>query len=175
MYIWHLCDEKLDKLPEIQYGGNTARTIIASVPADELDMPASIADYFERQQDYTAEHSGFPLPKLNGESIVNLLSYNDKRVRESANFDCGISMPLSQSFRTAYSSFEVIPDKTHSVIVPFGKGAELIARLSGNISLKEGKNVVRLTVNNSQTPAGDAGTFMAIPIKSCAAMMPYIP
>lgn len=137
VYIWHLCDEKLDKLPEIQYGGNTARTIIASVPADELDMPASIADYFERQQDYTAKHSDFPLPKLNGESIVNLLSYNDKRVRESANFDCGISMPLSQSFRTAYSNFEVIPDKTHSVIVPFGKGAELIARLSGNISLKE--------------------------------------
>lgn len=137
VYIWHLCDENLDKLSEVQYGSDSARTIIASVPADELDMPASIADYFMRQQDYIAECSNFPLPKLNNESIVNLLSGNDKRVCESANFDFDINMPLVQSFRTAYSNFEVIPDKTHSVIVPFGKGAELIARLSGNISLKE--------------------------------------
>lgn len=137
VYIWHLCDENLDKLSEVQYGSDSARTIIASVPADELDMSASIADYFMRQQDYIAECSNFPLPKLNNESIVNLLSGNDKRVCESANFDFDINMPLVQSFRTAYSNFEVIPDKTHSVIVPFGKGAELIARLSGNISLKE--------------------------------------
>ena len=31
----------------------------------------------------------------------------------------------------------------------------------GNISLKEGENVIRLTVNNAQTPAGDAGTVDA--------------
>ena len=38
----------------------------------------------------------------------------------------------------------------------------------GNISLKEGKNVVRLTVNNSQTPAGDAGTVdAAAPAVDC--------
>lgn len=31
----------------------------------------------------------------------------------------------------------------------------------GNISLKEGENVIRLIVNNAQTPAGDAGTVDA--------------
>ncbi len=156
VYIWHLCDEKLDKLSEIQYGSDSARTVIAGVPADELDTPASIDKYFVHQQNYTAEQSKFPLPKLNGESIVNLLSGNDKRVRESANFDFGISMPLQQSFHTAYSNFEVIPDKTHSVIVPFGKGVGLIARLSGNISLKEKLYILREAQQYSVSVYGDS-------------------
>lgn len=38
----------------------------------------------------------------------------------------------------------------------------------GNISLKEGENIIRLTVNNSETPAGDAGTVdAASPMVDC--------
>lgn len=38
----------------------------------------------------------------------------------------------------------------------------------GNISLKKGENVIRLTVNNNQTPAGEAGTVdAASPMVDC--------
>lgn len=38
----------------------------------------------------------------------------------------------------------------------------------GNINLTEGKNIIRLTVNNNQTPAGDAGTVdAAAPAVDC--------
>lgn len=38
----------------------------------------------------------------------------------------------------------------------------------GSISLQEGENVIRLTVNNNQTPAGDAGTVdAAAPMVDC--------
>ena len=38
----------------------------------------------------------------------------------------------------------------------------------GDISLQEGENVIRLTVNNNQTPAGDAGTVdAASPMVDC--------
>ena len=48
-----------------------------------------------------------------------------------------LSKRFYQSFRTAGTVFQVIDQKTKSVIVPYGKGKELIERLGDRHTLSE--------------------------------------
>jgi len=133
--IWHFCDEKLTYLPDIQNGGTITRAILSEAPAATLDTPAQIATYFSLEQNYTAQCKDYPLGS--GTTLYDLLADNPQSVTAARNFTSTRPLVLHQSFRTAYRAFEVIPDITTAVLVPFGAGQELIEQLNGEPSLSE--------------------------------------
>lgn len=141
VYLWNLREEKLENLPDIQTGKNISREILALHDEKNLEMPEEIALYFARENIYTEEKQYYPIgdKEYNKRTLTDLLSKNKKAMRGIDDFedDKIKKLPLKQSFHDAYKHFEVIKEKTVPVLVPFGKGAELIARLSGNHSMKE--------------------------------------
>ena len=135
VYIWSFGEEKLRFLPDIQNGGNLTRTLLQTGSGEDLDRPEEIAAYFRLEQDYTKRCQDYPLK--DGLTLYSLLAENQKSVVAAANFRTGKKLVLNQSFRTAYRAFRAIPSATAGVLVPFGKGEELIAQLGRKGSMKE--------------------------------------
>lgn len=134
VYIWELEEEKLSSLEEIQQGKDISKTIIACWEGDygALSGPQGIRRYFEKEQEYTKYYELDPIGKNTGVTLVGLLSDNPKRTTSLAK-----KPPLNQSFREAGQAFEVIPQKTKPVIVPYREGEELIAQLHGSHTMEE--------------------------------------
>lgn len=141
VYIWHLVEENLRRLPDIEQGGLITRAILAEADADELDAPAQIARYFAREQDYTVSRQNYPI--RDGLTLSDLLSSNDESARAARSFKENTKLLLRQSFRMAYSAFQVIPENTVSVLVPFGQGERLIEQLHSTVSMKEKQLLLR--------------------------------
>ena len=141
VYIWHLVEENLRRLPDIEQGGLITRAILAEADADELDAPSQIARYFAREQDYTVSRQNYPI--RDGLTLSDLLSSNDESARAARSFKENTKLLLHQSFRMAYSAFQVIPENTVSVLVPFGQGERLIEQLHSTVSMKEKQLLLR--------------------------------
>lgn len=140
VYIWKLADENLKMLPEIVIG----QTISADIMAEWkkyykdyslLSSHEGIQLYFRKEATYTKDKEQYPLENGDATTLVGLLSNNPTRMK--------YKIPLRQSFREAGETFEVIPQKTKPVIVPYGKGEELIIQLSGNHTMKEEIDMLR--------------------------------
>lgn len=126
VYIIRAQDEKLDKLPEIRIGGEvTANYILSNVAfADHLLSPKAIETYFTHF-DAQAMREVRKTPKGFDHELITLLdgSYSSKR-------------PATKSygmFKTLEQYFEAISSATKSVLVPFGKGTEIIASLNEDL------------------------------------------
>ena len=70
-------------------------------------------------------------------TLYNLLSDNRNLYGSVIGFKKNKDLPLRQSFRTAYRKFKVIAQNTKAVIVPFGEGKEIIARLQGENTMTQ--------------------------------------
>lgn len=140
VYIWDLCEERLTKLPDILYGGNITRSILNGKTPQYLNTPEAVADYFARERDYTNKCKDGP---LNDTSLAELLAQNGKYTQAAKNFRSAAPLVLHQSFRTAYRAFEVIPQATTPVLVPFGNGEALIGELCSRHSLQEEIHLLR--------------------------------
>ena len=139
MYIWELAEEKLSKLKEIQQGKDISRMMIElwDREYDALSDPEGIRLYFEKEQEYTRTEELFPT-KEQGITLVSLLSDNPKRTAALKK-----KPPLNQSFQEAGKAFEVIPQKTKPVIVPYREGEKLIAQLNGSHTMEEEIRLMR--------------------------------
>ena len=144
VYLWDFCEEELSQLPDIQNGGVLTRTILADVSTDELDMPSKIASYFSMMKIQADEYKDCPWdmrhkkPSRNGIKLYDLLAENGKCARCAGNFKGTEGLRFYQSFRTAYSAFQVIPQETKAVIVPFREeGQRLIDALSSEDDMRE--------------------------------------
>lgn len=135
VYIWHLREENLAALPDIQNGGNITRAMLEGAGGENLDSPEMIERYFVREQDYTRERQNYPYK--DGISLCDLLSENRRGAEAGRLFKSNEPLILRQSFRTAYRAFEAIPTETTAVLVPFGVGKQLIEKLCGALSLQE--------------------------------------
>jgi CRISPR-associated endonuclease/helicase Cas3 len=60
----------------------------------------------------------------NGDSLLNLLAHNPLNIGRTDNV-----LTLQQSFKTAGRLFQAIAAPPRSVLVPYGKGREIIAQL----------------------------------------------
>lgn len=136
--IWNLSEENLKKhLQDIQEGQNCSRTVLKFVDAADLDMPETIEKFFIKEQEYTKEVEMYPLKKSKG-TMVDLLSQNTAGAQAAKSFlGAGSKLVLKQAFRTAQREFEVIPDNTITILVPFGEGKDLIAKLNGQNTMQE--------------------------------------
>lgn len=140
VYIWELAEEKLSSLEEIKQGKDISRMMIERWDReyDALSDPEGIRLYFGKEQEYTKNHELYPIGKNTGLTVVGLLSDNPKR---TASFKK--KPPLNQSFQEAGEAFEVIPQKTKPVIVPYREGEELIAQLNGSHTMEEEIRLMR--------------------------------
>lgn len=127
--IYHLNEEKLGSLREIQAAQAALNVLLAEYRrdaaryGDDLASERAIEDYYaalyrqmeEGAQDYT----------IHGQTLFELLSTNSQFMSDE-----GTPYYLNQAFKTAGRWFEVFDAANESVIVPYGKGAELIEKLN---------------------------------------------
>lgn len=142
VFIWELCDENLQYLNDISNGRDITRSMLFSENPSDPDSPEQIELYFSREQDYTNEYKDYPRGK-NKPSLFSLLSDNITSQINAYSFKEDVSLVLKQSFRTAYREFEMIPQNTKTVVVPFEKGKEIIGRLESETSLPELRFLLR--------------------------------
>lgn len=162
VYLWNLGEEKLSRLPDIQKGREISMNLLKQMEShdkmknsdemeelyapdelgnlDELGNPEMIKKYFAKEEVYTREVERYPYKEWNSD-LITMLSTNRecRKFAESVRDNplSQLSKRLCQSFRTAGAAFQVIDQKTKSVIVPYGKGKELIEKLADRHGLGE--------------------------------------
>lgn len=142
VYLWNLAEEKLSRLPDIQKGKEISMNLLSNMKSlDEMGSPKMIKDFFDKEEVYTQKEKNYPYKKWNS-NLVSMLSLNREcqnavKQDQKDNPLCYLSKRFQQSFRTVGEAFQVIDQKTKSVIVPYGKGNKLIERLSNHHTLCE--------------------------------------
>ncbi len=130
-------------LPDIQAGKTHAERVFRDFARQDILQPATMERYF---QYYFYNRSGemvYPINKNDG--LLHWLS--DNCFNRGAKFSGYLKNDilrnrdlyplLMQSFKSAGRIFQVIDAPTHAVIVPYGEGAELIAKLCGEWNPQE--------------------------------------
>lgn len=152
VYIWSLAEENLRALPDIQNGATCTRNVLDKLAGTALDAPETIEQYFRYEDCYTKEQQDYPIETnaghhaYAGHRMDQLLSKN--KLCAQAYKDLMGRMPtevisLCQSFRTAGEIFQVIPDKTRAVLVPFGEGKAIITALGAVYTMREEISLLR--------------------------------
>jgi len=141
VYLVNIADETLSELPEISRGKSSTVALLNAYEQspdyfdNDLASKAAIQFYYEH---YYAEMNqnaqDFPLPNIKT-SIFDLLSLNNKYA--DVNIENIENYFLYQAFKTAGKDFEVFDENSQEVIVPYGDGRELIARLCSSRALED--------------------------------------
>lgn len=160
VHIWHLSEEKLDNLPDVSNGITCSLETIDNTGVDNLDDPSVIESYFRKEEAYIKEIQEYPIKRFmckgysdyKNMTLVELLALNKSCVSIYRDFWSAMpNLALRQSFRTAGEIFEVIPEKTYPVLVPFENGKELIKELCASHTMQEEiillRKAQRYTVN----------------------------
>lgn len=136
VYVISCQGENLEKLREIRDAKKATQTLLDGFRRrptrfdNDLSSDAAIRAYYQKlYQEMTEGYQDYTIEKP-GTSLFALLSDNLKLYDETASW-AGQYM-LNQAFKLAGSRFEVFDGGTRDLIVPFGKGAELIAELAGH-------------------------------------------
>ena len=133
VYLIECLDENLSRLTDIQRGKDATESLLARYsrrPADfqeDLSSRAAIDAYYQIL--YREMPEGFQDDPVQGEpySVFSLLAENSCLADERT--DGFERYFLHQAFRLAGRLFQVYDDEHMDVIVPYGKGAEIIADL----------------------------------------------
>lgn len=126
VYIVRAKDENLRNLPEIAVGGEvTANYILRDQRyASDILSPSAIYHYFRHYDNQIKTKIKLTPDKLKYE-LINLLEIGiQPSTRENASYAL---------FKTIEQHFQAIESNTKVVIVPFGKGKEIIAELNDTL------------------------------------------
>ena len=131
-------DENLDKLESIKLGRDVALRIMMELDGknEDISSPAIISRYFDYYFSKLNEEMLYSVKGDRTDTILNLLSANKKTPANAQR-------KLKQAFGTAGNLFEVIDAPTKGVIVPYGEGKEIIAKLCQENSPEEAKKLIR--------------------------------
>ncbi len=126
LYLITLDDENIGNMEELQQNRRITERIIRQYDrgdkADSLLMPRWIEQYFKDVYQYASGSMDFPVAKT-GTNITQLLS-NGFGVEKRKNL-------LNAAYKTAGQAYRVIDDHSFGVIVPYGRGVEIIETLQG--------------------------------------------
>lgn len=127
VYLIRAKDERLSKLPEIRIGGEVTENYILSDPqyADHLLSPETIKTYFTQFQ-AQAKREILKTPKGLDYELLALLDGSFASKKQPQTKSAGM-------FKTIESYFEAISSPTTGILVPFGEGKDIIARLNEDI------------------------------------------
>lgn len=143
--------ENVSKLLEIKVGQQTTNRILAEYGSNpeafdnDLISPKAIKKYFQYYFCELKSQMNYTLPKPNADkTMFDLLAENREVV--AAYVEKNMVKPdllLHSSFKTAGDYFEAIDQNTKGVIVPYGKGEELIIKINGRCNLTDLKRYLK--------------------------------
>ena len=133
-------------LPDIQAGKTHAERVFRDFTGQDILQPEAMKRYFEYYFYNRSNEMVYPInEKAKKDGLLHWLS--DNCFNRGAKFSGYLKNDilrnrdlyplLMQSFKSAGRIFQVIDAPTHAVIVPYGEGAELIAKLCGEWDPKE--------------------------------------
>ena len=133
-------------LPDIQAGKTHAERVFRDFVGRDILQPEAMKRYFEYYFYNRSNEMVYPInEKAKNDGLLHWLS--DNCFNRGAKFSGYLKNDilrnrdlyplLMQSFKSAGRIFQVIDAPTHAVIVPYGEGAELIAKLCGEWDPKE--------------------------------------
>ena len=140
VWVLNLQEPSLAKvLPDIDAGQQQAERVLREFAGQDILQPKAMRQYFEYyfyqrsdEMAYAVKNSasGSLLDWLSDNGLNNYAAKNDQR-RQTRQYPL-----LMQSFKSAGRAFQVIDAPTRAVIVPYGEGKALIAKLCGEYEPK---------------------------------------
>ena len=125
-------------LPDIQAGKTHAERVFRDFAGQDILQPAAMERYFEYYFYQRSDEMAYSIKNSATGSLLDWLSDNALNPYGEKNNKRSKPLPLlMQSFKSAGRAFQAIDAPTHAVIVPYGEGAELIAKLCGEWDPKE--------------------------------------
>ena len=158
VYLIECAGENLDALPEIYDGREITRELLAILPEEaDLLSPQVIQLYYQRYYGDPRHQNDMLYPfSVTGHvasTMVDLLSINSQGINASKERQIPCRAGLYQAFGTAESAFAAIPDETISVLVPYGRGKELLLELQSahaNTALLKDLQPYTISISQSQ-------------------------
>ena len=132
VYIFVINNEQLGELEEIRDSKSAFLMLCAHLKENlgiAMDSPEAIAKYYEYRYRNRFTQMSYP---MEGTTMVDLLSTNRRTARKFGDS----RWFLRQSFACAARQFKVYDDEQIPVIVPYGDGARIIGKLSGNPDIR---------------------------------------
>ena len=140
VWVLNLQEPSLAKvLPDIDAGQQQAERVLREFAGQDILQPNAMQQYFEYyfyqrsdEMAYAVKNSvsGSLLDWLSDNGLNNYAAKNDQR-RQARQYPL-----LMHSFKSAGRAFQVIDAPTRAVIVPYGEGKALIAKLCGEYEPK---------------------------------------
>ena len=140
VWVLNLQEPSLAKvLPDIDAGQQQAERVLREFAGQDILQPKAMRQYFEYyfyqrsdEMAYAVKNStsGSLLDWLSDNGLNNYAAKNDQR-RQARQYPL-----LMHSFKSAGRAFQVIDAPTRAVIVPYGEGKALIAKLCGEYEPK---------------------------------------
>ena len=125
-------------LPDIQAGKTHAERVFRDFVGQDILQPAAMERYFEYYFYQRSDEMSYSVKNSATGSLLDWLSDNALNPYGEKNNKRSKPLPLlMQSFKSAGRAFQAIDAPTHAVIVPYGEGTELIAKLCGEWDPKE--------------------------------------
>ena len=127
-------------LPDIQAGKNHAERVFRDFAGQDILQPEAIKRYFEYYFYQRSDEMSYSVKSSATGSLLDWLSDNKNNPGGNININnrrTGKIQLLMQSFKSAGRAFQAIDAPTRAVIVPYGEGTELIAKLCGEWNPQE--------------------------------------
>ena len=134
-------------LPDIQAGKTHAERVFRDFAGQDILRPEAMKRYFEYYFYQRSDEMVYQIGTKGEDNLLNLLSDNchnkgasDKKrgmLKNNILRVYDFYPLLMQSFKSAGRAFQAIDAPTRAVIVPYGKGRDLIASLCGEWDPKE--------------------------------------
>ena len=127
-------------LPDIQAGKNHAERVFRDFAGQDILQPEAIKHYFEYYFYQRSDEMSYSVKSSATGSLLDWLSDNKNNPGGNININnrrTGKIQLLMQSFKSAGRAFQAIDAPTRALIVPYGEGTELIAKLCGEWNPQE--------------------------------------
>ena len=127
-------------LPDIQAGKTHAERVFRDFVGQDILQPAAMERYFEYYFYQRSDEMSYSVKSSATGSLLDWLSDNKNNPGGNININnrrTGKIQLLMQSFKSAGRAFQAIDAPTRALIVPYGEGTELIAKLCGEWNPQE--------------------------------------
>ncbi|MDF2925142.1 MAG: hypothetical protein K0R57_4056 [Paenibacillaceae bacterium] len=150
VYVIRSAEESLSKLPEIKIGAEISERLFREHKddpgrySDGLLSPQGMEAYFSYYYDEIKDELDYPIRQLD-KNLFDLLNYNKAYYDDYCRTHGRPPEMVSRSsFATAEQYFEVIANKTVSVLVPYDSPArEMLLDLNGELEPEELSRLLR--------------------------------
>lgn len=153
VYIIDHMEENLSKLKEIDKGKRITKQILRDLQLDSeerygghLLSRKAITQYFKEYYGELSSELEYHVKKINKnmtELLMKRRSQNKYCQAYKQQYKKELELFLVNSYGTAAQYFRVIDQPTTSVIVPYGKGEDIIADLNSNQTIEDIGNLLR--------------------------------